>query len=125
MTPVLVVKQGDQSFQSQPKGNLPVSPANLDVIRQAMRGVTSDPDGTAYYAFQGSKLSVAAKTGSAETGAAPTTQGEDNTHAWFASFAPADKPQIALTVMVESKGHGAEVAAPVARKILDGYFKTP
>lgn len=119
MTPVLVGKPSGQSvqFQTQQKGTLPVSPANLEVIRRAMLGVTSDPDGTAHYAFQGSKLSVAAKTGSAEQ-----SQGPD-THAWFASFAPADQPRIALVVMVESKGHGAEVAAPVARKILDGYFK--
>ncbi|MHB8991829.1 MAG: penicillin-binding protein 2 [Chloroflexota bacterium] len=119
MTPVLVGKPSGQSvqFQTQQKGNLPVSAANLDVIRRAMLGVTADPKGTAYYAFQGSNLSVAAKTGSAEQ-----TQGPD-THAWFAAFAPADQPRIALVAMVESKGHGAEVAAPVARKILDGYFK--
>ena len=117
MTPLLVLKSGDQSFQSQQKGSLPTSKATLDVIRQAMKGVTGDPKGTAYYAFAGSGLSVAAKTGSAEQ-----SQGPD-THAWFASFAPADRPQIVLVAMVEAKGHGAEVAAPVARKILDGYFK--
>lgn len=118
MAPVLVGKQTPQGvqFQSQQKGTLPVQPATLETIRQAMRGVTSDPKGTAYYAFQGSKLSVAAKTGSAEA------EGPDS-HAWFAAYAPAETPQIAMVVMVESKGHGAEVAAPVARKILDGYFR--
>lgn len=115
-TPVLVAKRGDQSFQSQPKGSLPASPATLEVIRQAMRRVVSDPKGTANYAFRGSSLSVAAKTGSAEA------QGP-NSHAWFAAFAPADQPQIALVVMVEEKGLGSEVAAPVARKILEGYFR--
>ncbi len=117
MTPLLVLKSGDQSFQSQPRGALPTSKATLDVVRQAMKGVTADSKGTAYYAFQGSRLSVAAKTGSAEQ-----SQSTD-THAWFASFAPADNPEIVLLVMVEAKGHGAEVAAPVARKILDGYFE--
>ena len=118
MAPVLVGQwtgQGVQ-YQSQPRGNLPVSPSSLQAIVQAMRKVTSDPKGTAYYAFQGSTLSLAAKTGSAEAGS-------PDTHAWFASFAPADQPQIVLVAMVEAKGHGAEVAAPVARKILDGYFK--
>ena len=117
MSPVLVLKSGDQTFQAQSQGTLPTSRATLDVIRRAMVGVTADPKGTAYYAFQGSGLSVAAKTGSAEQ-----AQGPD-THAWFAAFAPADSPRIALVAMVEAKGHGAEVAAPVARKILDGYFK--
>ncbi len=116
MTPVLVAKQGEQSYQAQPRGSLPVSPATQEVIRRAMRGVVSDPKGTAAYAFRGSNLSVAAKTGSAEA------QGPDS-HAWFAAFAPAEQPQIALVAMVESKGLGAEVAAPVARKILDGYFR--
>ncbi len=119
MAPVLVGTPTGQSvqFQAQQKGTLPASKATLDVIRQAMKGVTANPKGTAYYAFQGSGLSVAAKTGSAEQ-----SQGPD-THAWFASFAPADQPQVVLLAMVEAKGHGSEVAAPVARKILDGYFK--
>jgi penicillin-binding protein 2 len=118
ITPVLVGQQTGQSaqFQAQQKGTLPVQPSTLDTIRQAMKGVTSDPNGTAYYAFQGSKVAVAAKTGAAEA------EGPDS-HAWFAGYAPADQPQIAIVVMVESKGLGAEVAAPVARKILDGYFK--
>lgn len=115
-TPVLASKRGGQVLQTQSKGSLPVAPATLETIRRAMRGVTSDPKGTAYYAFSGSKLSVAAKTGTAEAG------GPDS-HAWFAAFAPAEQPQIAMVVMVEEKGHGAEVAAPVARRILDGYLR--
>lgn len=116
-TPVLVVKQGDQGFHAQPRDPLPASPATLDVIRQAMERVVSDPKGTASYAFRGFNRAVAAKTGSAEVA------GGSDTHAWFAAYAPAERPEIALAVMVESKGHGGEVAAPVARMILDGYFK--
>ncbi|MGI5835039.1 MAG: penicillin-binding protein 2, partial [Chloroflexota bacterium] len=115
-TPILVAKRGDESFQSQPKGKLPVSPANLEVIRRAMRDVVSDPNGTAVYAFRGSGISLAAKTGSAEAGG-------PNSHAWFASYAPYENPQIAMVVMVEEKGHGSEYAAPVARKILDQMFR--
>jgi penicillin-binding protein 2 len=116
LSPVLITKQGDQSLQPQPKGNISATAATQNLIRQAMKAVIADPNGTANYAFQGEKLSIAAKTGSAEA------QGPDS-HAWFASFAPAEQPQVALVVMVESKGLGSEVAAPVARKILDGYFK--
>lgn len=116
MTPVLVSKQGDLGLQAQPKGNISATPATQNLIRQAMKAVVSDPKGTATYAFQGEKFSIAAKTGSAEA------QGPDS-HAWFASFAPAEQPQVAMVVMVESKGLGSEVAAPVARKILDGYLK--
>jgi penicillin-binding protein 2 len=44
-------------------------------------------------------------------------------HAWFTCFAPADKPEIAVTVLVEHSGHGGSVAAPIARKVLEEYFK--
>ena len=42
-------------------------------------------------------------------------------HAWFIAYAPADKPRIALAVLVENGGFGAVAAAPIARKVLD-YF---
>jgi penicillin-binding protein 2 len=44
-------------------------------------------------------------------------------HAWFTCFAPAEKPEIAVTVLVEHSGHGGSVAAPIAKQILEMYFK--
>ena len=43
-------------------------------------------------------------------------------HAWFTSFAPAENPEIAVTVLVEHGGHGGSAAAPIAKKILAKYF---
>ena len=43
-------------------------------------------------------------------------------HAWFIAFAPADDPQIALSVLVENGGGGSSVAAPVARAVVDAYL---
>jgi penicillin-binding protein 2 len=43
-------------------------------------------------------------------------------HAWFTSFAPAENPEIAVTVLVEHGGHGGSAAAPVAKKVLEKYF---
>lgn len=57
---------------------------------------------------------VAAKTGTAETGKSP--------HAWFVAFAPYDKPEIAITVMVEHGGEGSSIAAPITKEILKWYF---
>lgn len=62
------------------------------------------------------KIPTACKTGTAEFGEQSTT------HAWFTVFAPADKPEIAVTVLIENGGQGSDVAAPVARKILEKYF---
>jgi len=60
---------------------------------------------------------VACKTGTAQHG------GEDTLpHAWITLFAPAYKPEIVVTVLVESAGEGSSVAGPVAKKILDAYF---
>ena len=43
-------------------------------------------------------------------------------HAWFVAYAPADKPTIALAVLVENGGFGAQAAAPIARKVLDHHL---
>jgi penicillin-binding protein 2 len=43
-------------------------------------------------------------------------------HAWFIAYAPADDPQIAISVLVENGGFGAAAAAPIARKVLDAYM---
>jgi penicillin-binding protein 2 len=73
---------------------------------------------------------VAGKTGTAQV--IGIKQGEkydeekvseyNRDHAWFIAFAPADKPRIALVVLVENGGHGGSTAAPIARKVLDYYL---
>ena len=44
-------------------------------------------------------------------------------HAWFTCFAPAEDPKIVITVLVEHGGHGGSAAAPIAKKVLEEYFK--
>ncbi|MBI4492812.1 MAG: penicillin-binding protein 2 [Chloroflexi bacterium] len=121
-SPVLVRevagRSGRRAYQAQDLGTLPVSAQHLATIQTSMRGVTRLPDGTAAQAFRGFSVPVAGKTGSAETDG-------KNAHAWFAGYAPADNPQVVLVVMAEERGLGAEVAAPVARQILEGYFRQP
>lgn len=63
------------------------------------------------------KVSVACKTGTAQHG------GEDALpHAWITLFAPAYNPEIVVTVLAEESGEGSNVAAPIAKKILESYF---
>lgn len=57
------------------------------------------------------------KTGSAEN------RRNRETHSWFVGFAPADNPRIAIAVVVENAGHGGEVAAPIARNIVQTFLK--
>ena len=62
-------------------------------------------------------IETACKTGTAEYG-----DPKNNTHAWFTIFAPVDNPQISVTVLVEGGGEGSNVAAPIAKKILEEWF---
>lgn len=95
-------------------GTVPLSAAQLGVIREAMRAAVDQ--GTAHVvALPG--IAVCAKTGSAEDGT------QRLPHAWFVCFAPADHPRIALCAMVENAGHGAEAAGPIARAVLAEYFR--
>ncbi len=98
-------------------GTLPVPPSALAAIRASLAGVTRPP-GTAAGAFLGfplDRIPVAGKTGTAER------QGKQPT-SWFAAFAPADDPQYVVVAMVEEGGHGAETAAPLVRRVLQGIF---
>lgn len=64
-------------------------------------------------------IPVACKTGTAEYGDLKNSK----THAWFTVFAPVYNPQITITVLVEGGGEGSTVAAPMAKKILEEWFK--
>jgi len=44
-------------------------------------------------------------------------------HAWFTVFAPFNEPRIVLTVLVEESGEGSNIAAPIAKKLLEDYFE--
>jgi penicillin-binding protein 2 len=94
---------------------LPVSEENLSVIQESLYRVTSAPEGTAYEAFEGLDVAVAGKTGTAESG-------QERPHAWFAGYAPANDPEIAIVVVVEHSGEGATYAAPLFRRVLEAYF---
>lgn len=91
-----------------------ISKKNLDIVQKAMLEVTQNEDGTAYSVFGDYKVKVAAKTGTAENA------GSD--HTTFICYAPFDKPEVAVAVVIE---HGAKgrYSMQVAKDLLDGYFK--
>ena len=84
------------------------------MIWTAMKNVTTAKNGTALEAFVNSPIVVAGKTGTAEVPPQPD-------HAWFAAFAPADAPKLAIVTMVENGGRGSQIAAPIARHVYDKY----
>ena len=113
--------------EPQPLKHLPLKQEHLDVIKHAMVGVNKE--GTGARAFAGAEYISAGKTGTAQVyslkGAdykAHSVKQELRDHALFIAFAPADNPKIALAVLVENGGFGAQAAAPIARQVLDYYL---
>jgi penicillin-binding protein 2 len=105
----------EQVNQPEVLARLPLSPEELAVIRTALEGVVSGPRGTAREAFAGATFTAAGKTGTAETG-------QEEPHAWFAGYAPAEAPQVAVTVLLEHAGEGSKQAAPLFRQVVEAYF---
>lgn len=100
-----VLKQlGNEQFRQV------ISGQTARTLTDMMVGVVENGTGGV---VQTSGVRVAAKTGTAETGVAGVT------HGWFVCFAPADDPQIAIAVVVEQGGTGAESAGPIAKTLLD------
>jgi len=101
----------------------------LALIREGLVGAVNDERGTAR-AARLKDITVAGKTGTAQVVsmkkfkevAEKDVAYKHRDHAWFTSFAPAENPEIAVTVLVEHGGHGGSAAAPVAKKVLEKYF---
>ena len=100
-------------------------------IVESMVGVVHSPIGTARRAGEGAAYRFAGKTGTSQVFGFKqnqTIKNEDlpehlRDHALFIAFAPSDKPEIALAVVVEHGKSGSESAAPIARQLLDWYFQ--
>ncbi len=124
-TPYLVASYGLTGDTLTPAHTPQMTPTNikpevLATIQGGLCAVTTSPVGTAEFVFRNSPLQalgVCGKTGTAQTGGADTPP-----QAWFASYAPRENPKVVVVVEVETAGEGSEVAAPIARQVLETYF---
>lgn len=91
-----------------------MTPAEAEILTSFMTETVES--GTAG-ALKNSRYTAAGKTGSAEY-----MEGKP-AHAWFVGFAPAEAPEIAVSIIVESVGTGSDYAVPIANKIFETYFK--
>lgn len=135
---------GTPAQPQQEAAALPLTPANLEAMQAAMVGVTTNARiGTTTYRFttfdyyqvdgvwtagksltatqrkNSRKLVVAGKSGTAQ---AP---GNVQPFAWFTAYAPADAPEVAVTVLLENAGQGSGQAGPVVRQLVEAYFGLP
>ncbi|MBR2889710.1 MAG: hypothetical protein IKC09_05480 [Oscillospiraceae bacterium] len=96
---------------------MPISDEAYNSVVTGMKMVAHESGGTGYSTFRDYPITIAAKTGTAQTG---ITGASDN--GAFVCFAPADNPQIAIAVYGEKAGGGSSVAS-IAKAILDAYFQ--
>ncbi|HMW16704.1 MAG TPA: penicillin-binding protein 2 [Accumulibacter sp.] len=121
-------RSGEKTMiEPEPMRILPWKRQNVEAIKRAMIGV--NVSGTAAKVFAGAGYVSGGKTGTAQVfslkGAeykASRIKKELRDHALFVAFAPADRPTIALAVLVENGGFGAQSAAPIARMVFDYYL---
>jgi penicillin-binding protein 2 len=122
------VKTGEvRDIARDPASRLTVKPEHLAIIRNALVGVNKE--GTSAAAFKGAQYVSGGKTGTAQVFSLKGEKYSEHhiderlrDHAWFMAYAPSDHPKIALAVLVENGGFGAQAAAPIARKVIDRYL---
>jgi penicillin-binding protein 2 len=115
-----------EEFPPRVRRRVSVDPVHLTYVIDGMFGAVNDPNGTAYDARIEGGVPVAGKTGTAQVslGRLPGSVDVQNawyyrrSHAWFAGFAPADDPELAIVVLVEHGGQGGKYSAPIAIRIL-------
>ncbi len=118
-----------QEFPPRVRRVVDIDPRDLWHIQQALHGVVVEREGTAFKeALPG--VDMAGKTGTAQVSHV-TPKGVDpdkgwyynRDHAWFAGYAPADGPEIAIVVLVEHGGGGGKNAVPVASRVVRDWMK--
>ena len=113
----IVNTNGKMVYNQQPKvlKELDYNKELFDILHEGMEEVTMSSYGTARSTFRDFPISVAGKTGTAQSG---TT---DVSHGWFGGFAPSDDPQIAVLIFIEN-GSSSSYALPIAGDIIKEYF---
>lgn len=119
-----------REFGPQILQNSNLVPEYLDLIKQSLLGVVHEPHGTGWRA-RIKNTKVSGKTGTAQVVAMKKGDEEEKEvipyffrdHAWFVAYAPFKNPEIAIAIIIEHGGHGGTTAAPIAKAIIQSYFK--
>ncbi|MEN9539447.1 MAG: hypothetical protein RLZZ126_1682 [Pseudomonadota bacterium] len=124
----VVTRQPLATTEPQTVGERVAKPENIALIKQAMAGVNLE--GTSASSFRGAPYTSGGKTGTAQVVAIKANEKYDakkvaernRDHALFSAFAPLEAPRIALALVVENAGFGAQNAAPIARRVFDYWI---
>lgn len=136
----LLLKVGSTLAKEPNCKKIPMSRNTYNIVREGMK-MACEQGGTGYPFFHftvkdnsiasdeakiatdGAKLGQKPVQVGCKTGTAENYGKSGKPHAWFTIFAPFDKPEIVLTVMVEEGGQGSDISAPIAKEILQTYFE--
>lgn len=134
---LVMATQGGMDAPRQPLANPPSGPSVIarpvdwEVVNQGMQMVIYGARGTGRQLGIGFPYLLAGKSGTAERFSRTSNAYDTNRNtaylasrhrAWFVAYAPADNPQIAVTVLLESGAWGASAAGPIVRRILDVWL---
>jgi penicillin-binding protein 2 len=109
-----------KTFKSEVLGNIGVDKKTLAFLKDSLHEVTIS--GTSAGVFSGFPIQTSGKTGTAQVfGKNPDGSLKDDT-AWYASYAPTEKPRYAVVMMVSQGGFGASTSAAGVRKIYEALF---
>lgn len=118
-----------EEFEPRVRRRVHVDREHLEYVVDSLYGAVNDQGGTAYDARIADGVIVAGKTGTAQVSERARHDADpdrawylNRPHAWFAGFAPADHPEVAIVVLVEHGGAGGRQAAPIAIRILQEYL---
>ena len=108
--------------QSRPNPKIVEIPEDIDhaVVEGMWRVVNAGGTGQR---IQMAGFDIAGKTGTAQVVALGKDTGKNKDHAWFVSYAPAYKPEIAMVALIENSGFGGSHAAPAVRGVYDVYYR--
>ena len=116
-----------RAVEPEPLRQIPLREAHLKAVLDGM--VDVNRTGTGKRAFKGAPYTVGGKTGTAQVFSLRGQRYVEGRvrerlrdHSWFVAYAPAENPRIALAVLVENGGFGAQSAAPIARQVIDYYL---
>jgi penicillin-binding protein 2 len=120
------------NYQPTVSRQIKVSRDTLETWRRGMWKVTNEKGGTAFDHGHVSVVPVSGKTGTAEIRSRQKKKDEQErdienwnpkrSHAWFAGWAPAEDPELAIVVLIEHGGSGGRVAWPIAKAILEAHY---
>jgi penicillin-binding protein 2 len=118
------------AHKGEPWPRVQLRPSGWDQVIEGMTDVVHGEHGTARASGYGASYRFAGKTGTAQVYSLGVNEEYDEEdvpealrdHGLFVAFAPVDKPEIAIAVVVENGGGGSRAAAPVARKVFDAFF---